>query len=111
MCFKWKKHNTTIKYFHIITELNVMFPTESTVPLRMDSTPVSGTNVILEFTGVPLCGSSKDKCQERGRALQEAIMYRFLFRAAYTARNSSVSVYESCVLPAKCDKAAAPVFR
>ncbi|XP_038564336.1 28S ribosomal protein S31, mitochondrial [Micropterus salmoides] len=76
----------------------------------MDSTPVSGTNVILEFTGVPLCGSSKDKCQERGRALQEAIMYRFLFRAAYTARNSSVSVYESCVLPAKCDKAAAPVF-
>ncbi|XP_029304269.1 LOW QUALITY PROTEIN: small ribosomal subunit protein mS31 [Cottoperca gobio] len=38
-------------------------------------------------------------------------MYRFLFRTVYTARNSSVSVYEACVLPAKCDKAAAPVFR
>ncbi|KAK2828522.1 hypothetical protein Q5P01_019556 [Channa striata] len=37
-------------------------------------------------------------------------MYRFLLRTVhYTARNSSV--YESCVSPAKCDKAAAPVFR
>ncbi|XP_070773927.1 small ribosomal subunit protein mS31 [Enoplosus armatus] len=37
-------------------------------------------------------------------------MYRFLFRTVCTARNS-VCVYESCVLPAKCDKAATPVFR
>ncbi|KAL3043000.1 hypothetical protein OYC64_020836 [Pagothenia borchgrevinki] len=36
-------------------------------------------------------------------------MYRFLFRTVYTARKSSVHVYEACVLPAKCDKAA--VFR
>ncbi|XP_071316584.1 small ribosomal subunit protein mS31 [Trachinotus anak] len=36
-------------------------------------------------------------------------MYRFLCRTLYTARNSSVGVYESSVLPAKCDKAA--VFR
>ncbi|KAK5887389.1 hypothetical protein CesoFtcFv8_015994 [Champsocephalus esox] len=36
-------------------------------------------------------------------------MYRFLFRTVYTARKSSVRIYEACVLPAKCDKAA--VFR
>ncbi|KAK5858357.1 hypothetical protein PBY51_002503 [Eleginops maclovinus] len=36
-------------------------------------------------------------------------MYRFLFRTVYTARKSSACVYEACVLPAKCDKAA--VFR
>ncbi|XP_018547843.1 28S ribosomal protein S31, mitochondrial [Lates calcarifer] len=36
-------------------------------------------------------------------------MYRYLFRTIFTARNSSVSVFESSVLPAKCDKAA--VFR
>ncbi|XP_070699726.1 small ribosomal subunit protein mS31 [Pempheris klunzingeri] len=35
-------------------------------------------------------------------------MHRFLFRTGYTALNSSVSVYESCVSAAK---AAAPVFR
>lgn len=38
-------------------------------------------------------------------------MYRLIFRTVFTARNSSVSVYESCVLPAKCRKAALPVFR
>ncbi|XP_008301456.1 small ribosomal subunit protein mS31 [Stegastes partitus] len=38
-------------------------------------------------------------------------MYRFLSRTVCAARNSSVIVYESCVLPAKCEKAAAPVFR
>ncbi|XP_042354577.1 28S ribosomal protein S31, mitochondrial [Plectropomus leopardus] len=37
-------------------------------------------------------------------------MYRVLFRTACTARNASVSVYESCLSPAKCDRAAAPVF-
>ncbi|XP_010783271.1 small ribosomal subunit protein mS31 [Notothenia coriiceps] len=36
-------------------------------------------------------------------------MYRFLFRTVYTARKSSVRIYEACVLPVKCDKAA--VFR
>ncbi|XP_069572549.1 small ribosomal subunit protein mS31 [Brachyistius frenatus] len=38
-------------------------------------------------------------------------MYRVLSRTLCAARNSSVSVYESCVLAAKCDKAAAPCFR
>ncbi|XP_034096446.1 28S ribosomal protein S31, mitochondrial [Gymnodraco acuticeps] len=78
-------------------------------PFIQQSSPVSGTNVILEITGVTLWCSTGDKFQERGRALQEAIMYRFLFRTVYTARKSSVRIYEACVLPAKCDKAA--VFR
>uniref|UniRef100_A0A3B4Z7Q2 Small ribosomal subunit protein mS31 n=1 Tax=Stegastes partitus TaxID=144197 RepID=A0A3B4Z7Q2_9TELE len=34
-------------------------------------------------------------------------MYRFLSRTVCAARNSSVIVYESCVLPAKCEKAMA----
>ncbi|XP_047463829.1 28S ribosomal protein S31, mitochondrial [Mugil cephalus] len=38
-------------------------------------------------------------------------MYRFLFRTGCAARNSSVILSESGVLTAKCDKAAAPVFR
>ncbi|XP_071757544.1 small ribosomal subunit protein mS31 [Centroberyx gerrardi] len=38
-------------------------------------------------------------------------MYRCLFRAVYTARNPAVHAYEACVLPAKCDTAALPVFR
>ncbi|KAM7397860.1 hypothetical protein PAMA_005950 [Pampus argenteus] len=38
-------------------------------------------------------------------------MYRFIFRTVYTARASSVSIYESRLLLAKCDVAAAPVFR
>ncbi|XP_032389872.1 small ribosomal subunit protein mS31 [Etheostoma spectabile] len=57
-----------------------------------------------------LCCNNGDKCQ-RGRTFQEEIMYRVLFRTVYTARNSSVSVYESCALPVKCNKAAAPVSR
>lgn len=43
--------------------------------------------------------------------MQEAIMYRFVLRTVYTARNSSASVYESCVLPAKCDHVLAPALR
>ncbi|KAA8587063.1 hypothetical protein FQN60_000899 [Etheostoma spectabile] len=35
----------------------------------------------------------------------------FMDSVVYTARNSSVSVYESCALPVKCNKAAAPVSR
>ncbi|XP_042286563.1 28S ribosomal protein S31, mitochondrial [Thunnus maccoyii] len=38
-------------------------------------------------------------------------MYRFIYRAVYTARTSSFNIYESRLLPAKCDIAAAPVFR
>ncbi|XP_034746043.1 28S ribosomal protein S31, mitochondrial [Etheostoma cragini] len=71
---------------------------------------VSGTNVILELTAGTLCCNKGDKCQ-RGRTFQEEIMYRVLFRTVYSARNSSVSVYKSCVLPAKCNKAATPVSR
>ncbi|XP_059207084.1 LOW QUALITY PROTEIN: 28S ribosomal protein S31, mitochondrial [Centropristis striata] len=70
-----------------------------------------GTKVILTLTRGPLCCYTEDKCQERGRALQETNMYRFLFRTVNAARSSSLTVYESCVLPAKCDKAAALVFR
>ncbi|XP_068457042.1 small ribosomal subunit protein mS31 [Clinocottus analis] len=38
-------------------------------------------------------------------------MYRFLFRTMCSVRHSSVSVFESRVFPAKCDKAAASVLR
>uniref|UniRef100_UPI0037E82AE9 small ribosomal subunit protein mS31 n=1 Tax=Semicossyphus pulcher TaxID=241346 RepID=UPI0037E82AE9 len=38
-------------------------------------------------------------------------MHKLLLRTVYAARNSSASVYECCVLSAKCDKAAAPAFR
>ncbi|XP_049447330.1 28S ribosomal protein S31, mitochondrial [Epinephelus fuscoguttatus] len=63
------------------------------------------------FRGVTLCCCNGDKRQERGRTLQAAVMYRLLFRTVLTARKSSVSVCESCVFPARCDRAAAPVFR
>ncbi|XP_022043938.2 28S ribosomal protein S31, mitochondrial [Acanthochromis polyacanthus] len=43
--------------------------------------------------------------------IAKAIMYRFLSRTVCAARSSSVIVYESCALPTKCEKAAAPVFR
>nr|XP_046267440.1 28S ribosomal protein S31, mitochondrial [Scatophagus argus] len=92
-------------------ELNLIFTTENIAPLHKSTrTPLTRTNLTLEFTGVTLCCSNGDKCQERGRALQEAVMYRFLLRTAYPSRNFSVSVYESCEFVAKCDKAAAPVF-
>lgn len=70
-----------------------------------------GTNAILEFVGVTLWCSKGDERRERGRALQETNMYRFILRSLLTARNSSGSVYESFVLPGKCDKPAAPVLR
>ncbi|XP_054481525.1 28S ribosomal protein S31, mitochondrial [Anoplopoma fimbria] len=38
-------------------------------------------------------------------------MYRFIIRTVCASRHSSVSVFESCVSPAKCDKAAAPGLR
>ncbi len=74
-------------------------------------TTVTGTFVILKFTGVTLCSSNDDRCRERGRALQETTMYKFLLRTAFAARNPSVCVNESCVLLAICDKAPASVFR
>ncbi|XP_041808673.1 28S ribosomal protein S31, mitochondrial [Chelmon rostratus] len=80
---------------------------ESTIPFHKESCPLTGTKDILEFMGVTLCCSNEDKRQERGRTLQEANMYRFLF----LTRNFSVSVYESCVWLAKCDKTATTVLR
>lgn len=44
----------------------------------------------------------------RGRTLQQATMYRIIFRTLVAPRSSSVNVYDSCVLAAKCDKT---VFR
>ncbi|XP_040037856.2 small ribosomal subunit protein mS31 [Gasterosteus aculeatus] len=38
-------------------------------------------------------------------------MYRFLLRTVCTARTSSASVFESCVLPSKCDNSGAPLLR
>ncbi|XP_053187635.1 28S ribosomal protein S31, mitochondrial [Scomber japonicus] len=38
-------------------------------------------------------------------------MYRFIFRTVYTVRTSSVIICESRLLPAKCNTAAAPVFK
>lgn len=55
---------------------------------------MTGTNVFSVFLMVSFCFTHGGKCQERGRTLLQANMYKYLLRTLRVAKNSPLKSAE-----------------